>query len=417
MDSQFAETSVLSILLKNPDLVEESNIKLKANMFSSSPNRNLYYVMTNLSNDGLFADETLVISTLESKGLLSSCGGEGYIKFLSGQSLDKSNLEEYCKIVINSYKAREITEFAANLPSKIDVSKIDITIQSISDFVNNLTDVNSNPIIDFNSALKESWDLLVQKVKTDQKIQLSTGIKELDSVTGGYFPGEVWVIAGRPGMGKSAFMCNSVMTGHPTLIFSREMSRNAIIQRFISIVSGVPIFNLRIGLLNQEQLDLVSDSIKKIKDLPIHIDTNFETSPEYITSITRKYHDKHGINTVHIDYLQVLCERGDESTHEIGRITRNAKLLANSLDITQILYSQLNRMVELRQDKRPILSDLRQSGNIEEDVDVGLFLYRDIVYNPNTQNKNALELLLRKQRQGPTGIIISTFDEVTNKIG
>jgi replicative DNA helicase len=173
---------------------------------------------------------------------------------------------------------------------------------------------------------------------------------------------------------------------------------------------------LRLANLTENQLTTVSNTIKEIKDYPIYIDTNFTSTPEYIVSTIRKYHKLYGIKVVHIDYLQLLVERDENSTNELGRLSRQIKLLSNSLGIATVSYSQLNRLVETRVDKRPILSDLRQSGNIEEDADVVIALYRDEVYNPETKYKGVIEFLIRKQRNGPTGVVTGLFDDVTNRI-
>ncbi len=227
---------------------------------------------------------------------------------------------------------------------------------------------------------------------------------------------DLWVVAGRPGMGKSAFMCNSVLSGVPSLIFSLEMSKESLMYRLISMTSGVPIFNLRLGRLTQEELDKVADAVKELKNLPIYIDTTFMTSVDSVVSLTKKYNRLYGIKVVHLDYVQILADRSAEATHEIGRISRAMKNLAHDLNIASVVYSQLNRNVEAREDKRPMLADLRQSGNLEEDADVVTFLYRDEMYNPNTKFKHVLELLVKKQRNGPTGVVTTLFNDQTNKI-
>lgn len=417
MDNQLLEVGILSILLKNPELVGECSVKVKPYMFSSTPNRNLYYTMISISESNLYPDVNLVMTTLSSSGQLSSCGGESYLQYLINQNFDKDNLEEFIKMLINSYKAREIVKFSTKIPERLSSpSDVDDVITSMRGFLDDLGSGAESGIVSFTDALKESWDTLVKRVQSENKIAIGTGFKDLDYVTGGFMPGDLWVIAGRPGMGKSALMCNSILQGYPTLVFSREMSRDSLVQRLISITSGVPVFNLRLGNLNKEQLDRVSDSIKKIKDLPIYIDTNFDSSVEYVTNTTKKFHSQYGIQVVHIDYLQLLVDRDEGATHEIGRVTRSCKLLSNHLGITEVVYSQLNRSVESRNDKRPLLSDLRQSGNIEEDVDTALFLYRDVQYNPDTKDKDAMELIIRKQRQGPVGTVMVRFDDVTNRV-
>jgi replicative DNA helicase len=207
-----------------------------------------------------------------------------------------------------------------------------------------------------------------------------------------------------------------MLSGVPSLLFSLEMRSDSLSQRVISIESGISIFDIRLGKINKTQLELIKSTANKIKELPLYLDTTFYVTPEYLTNTIRRYKKLHDIKVVYLDYIQLMIERSANATHDIGKVTRDLKLLANELDITVVMASQLNRGVEGRENKRPLLSDIRQSGNIEEDADVVIGLYRDIIYNQNTNKPKEIELIIMKQRQGPTGTIFENFDDTTNKI-
>ena len=174
--------------------------------------------------------------------------------------------------------------------------------------------------------------------------------------------------------------------------------------------------NLRLGTIRKSEITLIDKSVEDIKNLPIHIDTNYTGNINYTLSTIRKYHRLYGIKLVYVDYLQLLCEREDNYTNELGQISRSFKLLANDLGIGLVLFSQLNRLVEMRDEKRPILSDLRQSGDLEQDADVVAMLYRDEYYNQKTEFPGIMEFIVRKNRNGPPGIFTLLFNSVTNKI-
>jgi replicative DNA helicase len=296
--------------------------------------------------------------------------------------------------------------------------QIDGVISQLRTSLDNLSETNGGSVTEkLSDLIQSTWKVIVEKVKNPH-IDIPTGYDSVDAVTGGYWAGDLWVIAGRPGSGKSAMLCNkalrSAKKGIGQLIFSLEMSKHSLIQRMLAIETGIPVTDIRLGLLNQKQMDLISDTIKLIKDLPIYIDTNYNNNPNYLSSTIRRYKKLYDIKVTHLDYIQLLVARDTDATHAIGSVSRELKLLANDLGITNVMYSQLNRLVELRPDKRPILSDLRQSGNLEEDPDMAVFLYRDIMYNDDTRSKDSLEYIIRKQRNGPIGTINMHFNVETN---
>lgn len=416
-----AEIAVLSILLKNPELYFELH-SIKSDMFSSTPNKVLFETIGELLNQKLVPELNLILSYLKTANRDAIIGGSEYLNYLYKQIFNSDNLKEFERIVVDSFKSQTLLSLSASIPGLVSTTEsIDDLINIVKKDLDQLTLTTGGDLTStFENSLRESWEAIEKHVLNPGINGITTGIKNLDLATNGINSGNVWIIAGRPGMGKSAQLCNmayaQAKAGIPVLIFSFEMSKAQLSQRIISIETNIPSTDIRFGFLKQSDIDKITDSIKEIKDYPIYIDSNFSAKPDYVFSTVRKYVKLYGIKVVYIDYIQLLSERNTDSTNELGRISRMAKILSNELGISVILYSQLNRLVELRDDKRPILSDLRQSGNLEEDADVVVGLYRDIIYNKNTEHKDTLELLLLKQREGPVGTVFSTFNSATYKI-
>jgi len=239
---------------------------------------------------------------------------------------------------------------------------------------------------------------------------ISSGFKSLDDITGGIAEGQEWMIGARPSMGKSATLLSMLLSVTsqeiPALLINREMMNQDIIERLLSMGTGIDYLKIRTRTLNDEEVKILQRQLKKLRKLPLYIDSNFYGDAGYVSGVIRKHIRIHGIRVVGIDYIQLLAERGSDQTAELGRISRGLKLLAEDQKISIIVLSQLNRLLEGREEKRPILSDLRQSGNLEEDADVVLGLYRDEMYNKNPQTEGVLEFIMLKQRNGPSNKII-----------
>lgn len=414
-----AEVALLSIIIKNSDRVFSIRY-VKSHMFSSNPHRILFDVISDLLSKNLVPDYGLLVSNLKSRGILDQVGGEEYLKFLANQSYDPQNLEEFERIVINSFKATAVIKVSKqsydtllSVPSEVD--NVTATMRETLDKLDSSSNVdNTESISDCIDAelieLKKRLDLPGVNGK-------STGLKTLDLVTNGFSPGDLWVLAGRPSSGKTAVMCNMALSGkNKSLIFSLEMRKQTLMERFIAIKTGVSLSDIRLGMIDKKNLDKIIDSINDIKSAPIFVDSNFSANIDYIVSVIRKYKRLYDIDIVFIDYIGLLVKDVVNETQEIGKITRRLKLLANDLGIAIVILSQLNRKVEERDDKRPILSDLRQSGDLEQDPDVVIMFYRDEYYNKDTKDKNQIEFLIRKQRNGEVGVLFYRFFPNTNKV-
>lgn len=418
--NQDSEVAVLSILLTNPHLVySEENVR--PYMFSSSTNQLLYSAIEDLSQQNLVPEKTLLINYLTGKGKLKDAGGVEYINYLANQNFNPDNLKGFTDNIVNNYKVRTLISVTADTAKKINEDDVGAYISFLRHTLDNLDETSGGEqVSDMLTATKETWDEIVARVQNPGIRGISTGLHDLDVILGGFVPTNYLIIAGRPGSGKTASLVNLSLAvakqGKGSLIVSREMDKQSIVERMLAIDTGIQITDIRLGSLNQLQVNKISDSIKKLKSYPIYIDTNYISDINSVCATIRKYKRLHDIEVVFIDYAQLLAERSDNQTMELGRISRELKLLANDLKITVVLYSQLSRAVEQRDDKRPVLSDLRQSGNLEEDPDVVIFLYRDYYYNQNTKDKESMEWIIRKNRFGPIGTLFFKFELETNKV-
>jgi replicative DNA helicase len=419
-----SELAVLSLILRVPELAH-SAVGLKSRMFSATTHQNLYEEFEELVEKQLLPDMTLVIASLESKNKLNEAGGKKYIESLYSKEYPESAFEEFVSLVTSSYKARMyLTVTAGADKSKLSADNIDEYISNTRKALEDLTEIRGSlSAIHISDITKPSYEDILSRTKTPGIRGATWGaeLKELDSATGGKCQGDLWVVAGRPGSGKTALVCNSVLSdgraGVPSLLIEREMTNLQLMDRLLALDTGIPNTNIRLGVLDQEQIERIYASLGRLKTYPIYMDTNFRaTDPSYLEATVNKFKNKHGIEVVYLDYVQLLSERDENQTQEIGRLTRLFKMMANDKKICNILVSQLNRNVEARDNKRPMLSDMKMSGSLEEDADFAVGLYRDEYYNNETKYKGLMEYIILKHRNGPTGTVTLKFDGPTNKI-
>jgi replicative DNA helicase len=414
------EIAVLSTILKNPDLYYGADIRFF--MMSAVPHQLIYQEIEVLNSKQLVSDLQMVSNSLDSSGNLSKVGGREYLDYLAAQDFKVENFKEYCNLLIRSYKGRVFVSEASKVkPDSLTLDNIDATIMSFRKTLDTLTEVSGGGgTVHIGDSIKKSFDEIVARTNNPGVRGHSWGIKDIDVTTGGKSPGEWWIIGGRPSQGKTALLCNSILedgkNNVPVLFFEKEMNYQSLVERLVAIDSGVSIQNIRLGILDKKQVDKIGESMRKIREYPIFIDTTFNSDIHYLESTIYKYKATKNIGVVYLDYLQLMAERDDNQTHELGRISRACKLLANDQGICIIGASQLNRGVEMRDNKRPMMSDLRQSGNLEEDADFVVALYRDEYYDKETKYKNLMEFIILKARNGPVGTITLKFDPESNII-
>jgi len=419
-----SEIAVLSIILKNPELIHVAN-GLRFYMFSSTPHQALYEEFESLLEKQQLPDRTLVFASLESKNSVEKIGGKRYFEALLSKEYNEQTFGEFVALVVASYKARMYLSITTGADkSKINPDNIEDYINNTRKALDNLTEIRGAlSTVHVSDIARQTYEEILARTKNPGIRGITWGqtLLELDKATGGKCAGDLMVVSGRPGAGKTALVCNSVLAdglaGVPTLLIEREMTNQQLMERLIAIDTGIPNTNIRLGVLNQGQIDSVYASIGKIKKLPIYLDSNFLANDSYYLEATvSKFRNKHGIEVVYLDYVQLVTDRDDNQTQEIGKMTRLFKLMANDKKICSIILSQLNRKVEERENKRPLLSDLKMSGSLEEDADFVVGLYRDEYYNPETKYKNLMEYIILKHRNGPPGTVTLKFDGPSNRI-
>lgn len=415
------EIAVLSILLRHPEMFYGTDVRFF--MMSAVPHQLIYQEIEALNSRQLVPDMYMVASSLDASGKLHMVGGKEYIDQLASKDFNPDNFKKYCSLLVASYKGAMLLSTASKIKAdNLNLDNVDDAIRDFSRTLDSLSEATGGAsTVHIGDGLKKSLEEIISRTANPGIRGHSWGIKDLDVATGGKSNGDWWVIGGRPSQGKTAILCNSILADGrnnvPVLFFEKEMNYQSLVERLVAIDSGVPLQNLRLGLITKEQVSQIGESMSRIRNYPIYIDTTFTSDLHYMENTIRKYKTMKDIQVVYIDYLQLMAERDENQTMELGRISRQCKLMANDLNLAMIGVSQLNRGVEAREDKRPIMSDLRQSGNLEEDADFVVGLYRDEYYNKETKYKNAMEYIILKARNGPVGTITLKFDPESNKVG
>jgi len=418
-DSYNAEVTLLGTVLAYGHLIRRVSDRVGPSMFETNPHQILYEVMQSCAKEGIDASPFFVTSKLKERGLFEEVGGQNFLESLMEHHERQENIEAVVSIIQDEYKRRELKRFGASIPSALETgnppNKI---INSLNKKLNKLLeDVGTPDVVKISDVLDNIYLKVLERQKTPGIRGYSTGFDSINNRTGGFLAGDIWYIASRPSHGKSSWALktcmNAAQDGQPALIINREMSIESINERMLSIASGVPLQNIRLGEIPDESLKKFEEGKEKLIDLPLFFDNNFVGQIDYIVAVIRKYHQLHDIKLVAIDYIQLIVDRTTESVHLLGDASRRLKLLANELGITIVILSQVNRECEKREDQRPLMADLRQSGNMEEDADFMVALYREKVYDNNPQSGDQMEFIFRKCRNGPIGTELLVFDDDT----
>ena len=421
-----AEQAVLNILLTNPNLIKNVTTILTCESFYFKPHKLIYTTLCELTEE-LQTENinlTIIITALQDKGRLKKIGGIERIISTISNFENFSDLENYIQLVNEKYLRRLIIDFGkqvvilgytTSLTTEHILEEIERTLLSLN---------QKNKGQKFYSIAEIINDVFIEmknKIKEDKKSGLLTSFKDLDSILQGIQKSDLFIIAGRPSMGKTAFSLNigkNIVANYkiPLIVFSLEMSRQQIIYRFLASHSEINSNRLKSGKMTLTEWKKVSQSMKEFSELPIFIDDNPNLELNNIRSRLRKIltnQNKEAI--VIIDYLQLMKSnlKLENRVQEISYITRDLKIIAKEFDITIILLSQLSRNVETRINKRPMLSDLRESGSIEQDADVVIMIYREDYYNENQINFPTTEFIVAKHRNGPIGTARLKFNAKT----
>jgi replicative DNA helicase len=426
----FAEQSILNILLTNPLLIKKIVGKLKVESFYFEPHRIIYASLVDLEAENQEITLTTLITRLQDESLLSSIGGLERIVTIINRFENFLSLENYIKLLNEKYLRRLIIDLGKQIIiwGYTTSTKVDEILIKIEKVLFTLNQQNlSQKVYSVAEVIDEVYDELTSKIKNNETSGLLTSFKDLDALLQGFQKSDLIIIAGRPSMGKTAFALNlgkNIVTRYkiPLVVFTLEMSRQQIIYRFLSADCKINSNRLKSGKMTNNEWNLLSSSMKDISELPIFIDDNPNLTITDIRSKLRKIfatsksvNKNEGKAIIIIDYLQLMKTnlKLDNRVQEISQITRNLKLLAKEFDIPILLLSQLSRNVEARTNKRPLLSDLRESGSIEQDADIVILLYREDYYAPIKNDSSLTEFIIAKHRNGPIGTARLFFDSNT----
>ena len=410
-----AEQAVIGSMLTDQDAVSSAIETLKPEDFYREDNKIIYEAILNIYNRAEPIDIITLKAELSSMNKLEAVGGLEYIAVLPDKVPTTANVDRYIKIVEEKAMLRNLIKTANEIlnmgyePTEEPERVMDLAEKKIFDVMQKKSQKGYTPIKD---VLVESFAKLEELYNQKQHVTgVPTGFIDLDRMTAGLHGSEFILIAARPAMGKSAFALNigayAATANIPVAIFSLEMAKDQVANRILCSEALVDSNAVRTGELTDEDLSKLAETSGELSQAQIFIDDTAGISVMEIRAKCRKLKLEKNIGLVIIDYLQLVQGSGKTSSREqeIAEISRSLKILAKEIEVPVIALSQLSRAVEARPDHRPMLSDLRESGSIEQDADIVMFLYRDDYYNEDSEKKNQAEVIIAKQRAGSTGTV------------
>ncbi|HVH35259.1 MAG TPA: replicative DNA helicase [Tahibacter sp.] len=418
-----AEQAVLGGLMLSPEAWDKVADRLTEDDFYRKDHRVIFRAITELSNKGMPCDAVTLGEWFESQGLADLVGGTAYILQLANTTPSAANIIAYCDIVREKSVLRQLidagTEIVSDGFAPEGRSPQEI-LESAEQRVFRIAEAGARGrqgFVPMRTAVKDAFAILHHRFENRGTVTgMPTGFTDLDEMTAGLQPSDLIIVAARPAMGKTAFSLNmaeyaAMKTKRAVAVFSMEMSASQLAFRLISSVGRINQQHLRNGDIQEEEWPRVTSAITLLSEAKIFIDDTPALSPGELRARCRRLKREHDLGLIVIDYLQLMQVPGNKENRatEISEISRSLKALAKELNVPVIALSQLNRSLEQRQDKRPVMADLRESGAIEQDADVIMFIYRDDYYNQDSPDKGLAEIIIGKQRSGPTGSLKLTF--------
>lgn len=410
-----AEKAVIGCALQDKNALASSFEIIKPEDFYFDANREVFSACMELFNENLPVDIVTVSDRLTRYDKLDAVGGIAYLSSLATSISTTENVAYYSRIIKEkatlrrlSHAATAINEMAVSQECETD-SALDRAQQIIFDVASGNDRSDLVPIKD---VIMQTYTDMVENASHPEKLTgLDTGFDELNRRCGGFHGGEFILIAGRPGMGKSSFAVNiaeaaSIRDGKTVALFNLEMPKDAIIKRIVCSQSLIDSSKMLSGKLEGDDWIRVSKNLDRLAAAPLYINDSPLITVSEIRAKCHRLKQTRGLSLIVIDYLQLMHSggRNESRQQEVSDISRSLKVMAKELDVPVIALSQLSRASETRTDKRPMLSDIRESGSIEQDADMVIFLYRDEYYNKDTEDKNLAEVILAKHRAGETGM-------------
>ncbi|NLL94046.1 MAG: replicative DNA helicase [Clostridiales bacterium] len=424
-----AEKSVIGSMIMDEDAVVAASEILTEEDFYGRQYGTLFTAMLQLYTSGKAVDLVTLQNKLKEMDVPPELTSVEFLKDIMSQVFTSANVRHYAGIVKEKATLRKLIKINEEIANKCYLEKDSVaTIMELAErkIFNIVQTQGSDKFVPIRQVVINALEKIEAASKTTGNITgIPTGFIDLDYQTSGLQPSDLVLIAARPSMGKTAFVLNvaeymAFKKDYTVAIFSLEMSKEQLVNRMFSTESRVSSQTLRSGNLEDEEWERLIESAQIIGNSHLIIDDTPSISIQELRSKCRKYKMEHNLGIVIIDYLQLMSAGGNESVsrqQQISEISRSLKALARELSVPVVALSQLSRAVEQRDDHRPMLSDLRESGAIEQDADVVMFLYRDDYYNKETEKKNIAEVIIAKQRNGPIGTIELTWMPDLTKFG
>ena len=447
-----AEQTILGSLLVNNEIFDEISDKIDDNYFYDPIHKKIYKTISNLISKGLLANPVTIKNFFNSNEELLEIGGVDYLLKLTNVSTTKNQIKYYSELLSDLYIRRQLINISEETLEDSKNKNLEISGTNILENTERkLFEIAERgefqrSFIAFKDALKETIDMATAAYKNDQGIVgVPSGLSDLDDRLGGLHKQDLIIIAGRPSMGKTALATNIAFHAAQNInkqdykssvaFFSLEMSSEQLSTRILAEQSRIKSNDIRRGKINQEDFEKFIEASKNLENLPLHIDDTPAITISALSNRARRLKRKQGLDLIVIDYIQLMKSSGyrnEGRVLEIAEITQGLKALAKELDVPVLALSQLSRQVEQREDKKPQLADLRESGSIEQDADVVMFVFREQYYLEKQEPKlgtaehvewqekmnqvhNQAEIIIGKQRHGPTGLIKLEFESAFTK--
>ena len=417
------ERAILGGLLIDNEALPRVLGTLSADDFYREAHRNVYKAITDLFNRNEPVDWVTLTATLKETGLLESVGGPAFLAELVDAVPSAANIEHYTRVVKEKAVLRQLISASTEISTRCyeEHGSIDEFVDRCEELIFKVGESRiQSGFVHVKPLMTEAFKMVESLYERKENITgVASGFSDLDGLTAGFQRSDLIIIAGRPSMGKTSFALNVAMNaaidgGVPTAVFSLEMSKEQIALRILCAKARVNLKSLRTGYLIQEDWGRLTQAVGSISDSPLYVDDTPAINTLEIRAKARRLKKERDLGLIVVDYLQLMrgATKSDSREKEISEISRSLKALAKEIEVPVIALSQLNRKVEERPNKRPQLADLRESGAIEQDADVILFIYRDEVYNKSEDNpkKGEAEIIVGKQRNGPIGMCTAAFD-------
>jgi replicative DNA helicase len=411
-----AEMSLIGAVLIDDEVMADINEHVTAKDFYDKRHSMIYGAMLRLYEHHKPIDLLTLTEELKKKKEFESVGGSSYLTELTNYVPTSAHAEAYAELVAQKAVRRRLIKASADI-SELGFDEDTTTQELLERAEAQLFSVSDQSLkqdlVSIESILTESFDRLEELHRNKGALRgVATGYRDLDNMTAGLQRSDLIILAARPAMGKTTLVTNlaynvATIAKQPVLFFSLEMSKEQLVDRMLSDASGVDSWNIRTGNLSDEDFSKISEAMGEMAEAPIYIDdTPGVTTLEMRTKARRAAHEA-PLGLIIVDYLQLMQASGKRSdgnrVQEVSEISRGLKLIARELNVPVIALSQLSRSVESRSPQIPQLADLRESGSIEQDADIVMFIYREAYYNPDTDRENITDLIIAKHRNGPTG--------------